>query len=179
MITKMLSELKDEDLQALLSRDVGITDVLSAVNEIVMEVGSKGDEALFKYTEKFEGARLDDLRVSEEEIDAAYDLVEERLMEALSDAADNIRQFHNLQKERDLWMTEIAPGVSVGQKVVPLDSVGAYVPGGQGLLSQLCFDECYSRQSGRCFQDSSMHSTQSRRVHNSSHPRGCRYGRCR
>jgi len=131
MITKMLSELKDEDLQALLSRDVGITDVLSAVNEIIMEVGNKGDEALFKYTEKFEGARLDDLRVSEEEIDAAYDLVEERLMEALSDAADNIRQFHNLQKERDLWMTEIAPGVSVGQKVVPLDSVGAYVPGGR------------------------------------------------
>jgi histidinol dehydrogenase len=127
----MLSQLKDEDLQALLSRDVGITDVLSAVNEIIMEVGSKGDEALFKYTEKFEGARLDDLRVSEEEIDAAYDLVEERLMEALSDAADNIRQFHNLQKERDLWMTEIAPGVSVGQKVVPLDSVGAYVPGGR------------------------------------------------
>jgi histidinol dehydrogenase len=131
MITKMLSELKDEDLQALLSRDVGISDVLSAVNEIVMDVGSKGDEALFKYTEKFDGARLDDLCVSQEEIDAAYDLVEERLMEALSDAADNIRQFHNLQKERDLWMTEIAPGVSVGQKVVPLDSVGAYVPGGR------------------------------------------------
>ena len=125
------------------------------------------------------GRRLDDLRVSEEEIDAAYDLVEERLMEALSDAADNIRQFHNLQKERDLWMTEIAPGVSVGQKVVPLDSVGAYVPGGQGLLSQLCSDERYSCQSGRCFQDSSMHSTQIGRVHNSSHPRGCRYGRRR
>jgi histidinol dehydrogenase len=131
MITKMLSELKDEDLAILLSRDVGITEVLSAVNEIITEVGSKGDEALFKYTEKFEGARLDDLRVSEEEIDAAYDLVEERLMEALSDASDNIRQFHNLQKERDLWMTEVAPGVSVGQKVVPLDSVGAYVPGGR------------------------------------------------
>ena len=98
MITKMLSQLNDEDLQALLSRDVGITDVLSAVNEIIMEVGNKGDEALFKYTETFEGARLDDLRVSEEEIDAAYDLVEERLMEALSDAAENIRQFHNLQK---------------------------------------------------------------------------------
>ena len=131
MITKMLSELKDEELQALLSRDVGISEVLSAVNEIVMEVGSKGDEALFKFTETFEGARLDDLRVSEEEIDAAYDLVEERLMEALSDAAENIFQFHRLQKERQLWMTEISPGVSVGQKVVPLDSVGAYVPGGR------------------------------------------------
>ena len=64
MITKRLSELEDEDLRSLLSRDVGIQDVLPAVNEIIMEVGSKGDEALFKYTEKFEGAHLDDLRVT-------------------------------------------------------------------------------------------------------------------
>jgi len=131
MITKMLSKLTDEELQALLSRDVGISEVLSAVNDIVMEVGNKGDEALFKFTETFEGARLDELRVSEEEIDAAYDLVEDRLIEALSDAAENIFQFHRLQKERQLWMTEISPGVSVGQKVVPIDSVGAYVPGGR------------------------------------------------
>ena len=179
MITKMLNELKDKDLKALLSRDVGITDVLSAVNEIVMEVGSKGDEALFKYTEKFEGARLDDLRVSEEEIDAAYDLVEERLMEALSDAADNIRQFHNLQKERDLWMTEIAPGVSVGQKVVPLDSVGAYVPGGRASYPSSALMNVIPATSGRCFQDSSMHSPQSRWVRNSPHHRCCRYGRRR
>ena len=131
MITKMLSELSDEDLQALLSRDVGISDVLNAVNEIVMEVGEKGDEALFKFTEKFEGARLDELRVSEDEIDRAYDLVEDRLKESLADAADNIFQFHNQQKDREMWLTEVAPGVTVGQKVVPLDSVGAYVPGGR------------------------------------------------
>jgi len=131
MMEKMLSELKDEDLRLLLSRDVGISDVLPAVNDIIMEIGEKGDEALFKYTERFEGARLDELRVSEEEIEAAYDLVEDRLLEALSQAADNILQFHSQQRERDLWLTEIAPGVSVGQKVVPLDSVGAYVPGGR------------------------------------------------
>ncbi|HPC90500.1 MAG TPA: histidinol dehydrogenase [Methanothrix sp.] len=131
MMEKMLSELKDEDLRLLLSRDVGISDVLPAVNDIIMEIGEKGDEALFKYTEKFEGARLDDLRVSDEEIEVAYDLAEDRLLEALSQAADNILQFHSQQRERDLWLTEIAPGVSVGQKVVPLDSVGAYVPGGR------------------------------------------------
>ena len=131
MITKMLNDLKEEDLRALLSRDVGITDVLNSVNEIVMEVGEKGDEALFKFTEKFEGARLDELRVGQEEIDAAYDLVEDRLKEALADAADNIFHFHRQQKDRDLWLTEVAPGVTVGQKTVPLDSVGAYVPGGR------------------------------------------------
>ncbi|OPY50963.1 MAG: bifunctional histidinal dehydrogenase/ histidinol dehydrogenase [Methanosaeta sp. PtaU1.Bin112] len=131
MITKMLRELNGEELGALLSRDVGISEVLAAVNEIILEVENKGDEALFALTEKFEGAALDDLMVSEEEIEAAYDLVDDRLLEALSAAADNIYQFHRMQKERQLWMAEIAPGVTVGQKTVPIESVGAYVPGGR------------------------------------------------
>ena len=87
MIFKRLDELKDEDLQAFFSREVGAQDVLPVVNDILMEVGSKGDEALFKYTEKFEGARLNDLRVSTEEIDTAYEEVDEKLLEALSAAA--------------------------------------------------------------------------------------------
>ena len=119
MITKMLSDLKEDDLRALLSRDVGITDVLNSVNEIVMEVGEKGDEALFKFTEKFEGARLDELRVGQEEIDAAYDLVEDRLKEALADAADNIFHFHRQQKDRDLWLTEVAPGIEPEKHIIP------------------------------------------------------------
>ena len=131
MIFKRLEELKDEDLQALFSRETGIQDVLPVVNEILMEVGSKGDEALFQYTEKFEGAKLDDLRVSQEEIDAAYEAADERLLESLVQAAENIFAFHNEQHERDFWMTEVSPGVAVGQKVVSLDSVGAYVPGGR------------------------------------------------
>jgi histidinol dehydrogenase len=69
--------------------------------------------------------------VSQEEIDASYDLVEERILEALAEAADNIYNFHSQQKEHGFWMNEVSPGVSVGQKVVPLDSVGAYVPGGR------------------------------------------------
>jgi len=131
VIIKRLEDLKDEDLRALLSRDVGLQDVLTAVNDIIVDVGSKGDEALFKYTEKFEGAQIDDLRVSQEEIDESYDLVEERLLEALTEAADNIYHFHSQQKEHGFWMNEVSPGVSVGQKVVPLDSIGAYVPGGR------------------------------------------------
>jgi histidinol dehydrogenase len=131
MIYKKLEELTDEDLGALLSREIGIQDVLSGVNEILMDVGSKGDEALFKYTEKFEGAKLDNLLISHEEIDAAYESVDEKLLESLALAAENIFQFHSEQKERGFWMTEVSPGVHVGQKVVPLDSVGAYVPGGR------------------------------------------------
>jgi histidinol dehydrogenase len=131
MIFKRLEELKDEDLQALFSREMGIQDVLPLVNEILTEVASRGDEALFQYTEKFEGAKLDDLRVSREEIDAAYEAADERLLESLIRAAENIFAFHHEQQERDFWMTEVSPGVAVGQKVVSLDSVGAYVPGGR------------------------------------------------
>ena len=131
MIFKRLEEMKDEDLRGLLSREVGIEDVLPGVNEIVMEVASKGDKALFEYTKKFEGAKLDDLRVSQEEIDAAYETTDEKLIVALSQSAENIFAFHYMQRDHDFWMTEVSPGVSVGQKVVPLDSVGAYVPGGR------------------------------------------------
>jgi len=133
MIFKWLRELNDNDLRALLSRETGLQDVLPSVNDILMEVGSKGDEALLKFTEKFDGAKLDQegLKVSREEIHAAYDAVDEKLLEALAQAAENIFAFHDEQRERDLWMTEVTPGVAVGQKVVPLDSVGAYVPGGR------------------------------------------------
>jgi histidinol dehydrogenase len=131
MIFKRLEDMKDEDLRGLLSREVGIEDVLPGVNEIVMEVAAKGDRALFEYTKKFEGAKLDDLRVSREEIDAAYEATEDKLIVALSGSAENIFAFHYMQRDHDFWMTEVSPGVSVGQKVVPLDSVGAYVPGGR------------------------------------------------
>jgi histidinol dehydrogenase len=131
MLFKRLEELKDEDLKGLLSREVGIQDVLPQVNEILMDVGTNGDEALFRLTEKFEGARLKDLRVSGEEIQAAYEMVDEKLLDSLSQAAENIFAFHQQQREKDFWLTEVSPGVLVGQKVVPLDSVGAYVPGGR------------------------------------------------
>ena len=131
MITKRLEELKDDDLRWLLSRQVGIQDVLSNVSEIIAEVASKGDKALFKYTEKFDGAKLDSLRVTQEEIAGAYEAVDEDLMDSLGQAAENIFAFHGEQRERDFWLTEVTPGVLVGQKVVPLESVGAYVPGGR------------------------------------------------
>ena len=131
MICKRLDELKDEDMQTLLNREVSIQDVLSDVGEILMQVESTGDKALFQYTERFDGAKLDDLLVSEEEMEAAYEAVDDQLLEALAFAGRNIFAFHSAQRDHDLWMMEIAPGISVGQKIVPLDSVGAYVPGGR------------------------------------------------
>ncbi len=133
MIIKKLEDLNDDDLKVLLSREVGIQDVLPQVNDILMDVGENGDEALISYTKKFDGAciGLQDIRVTQEEIEAAYQAVDERLLDSLMQAAENIVDFHNEQKGKDLWFTEVSPGVIAGQKVVPLDSVGAYVPGGR------------------------------------------------
>jgi len=104
---------------------------LPQTSEILAEVGSKGDLALFNYTEKFDKVKLDRLRVSEEEIRGGLQAVDAKVLAALEQAAESIFAFHDEQREKDLWFTEISPGVMVGQKTVPLDSVGVYVPGGR------------------------------------------------
>ncbi|MGB9902444.1 histidinol dehydrogenase [Methanothrix sp.] len=131
MIVKKLNELSSEDLKVLLSREIGIQDVLQRVNDIVMDVAENGDEALRKYTEQFDGVRLESFRVSEDEIEEAYDAVDESILSALELAAQNIYAFHDEERTKDLWLYQVAPGVVAGQKVVPLESVGAYVPGGR------------------------------------------------
>jgi histidinol dehydrogenase len=131
MIFRKLEDLSDEDLSSLLQREVGLEDILPKVGEILMDVASNGDKAVLSYTEKFEKAHLESLMVTQDEISAAYDAVDDDLLQSLAQAAENIEAFHAEQKERDLWMTEIEPGVMVGQKLVPLDSVGAYIPGGR------------------------------------------------
>lgn len=131
MIVKKLNELSSEDLKVLLSREIGIQDVLQRVNDIVMDVAENGDEALRRYTEQFDGVRLESFRVSDDEIEEAYDAVDESLLRALELAAQNIYAFHDEERTKDLWLYQVAPGVVAGQKVVPLESVGAYVPGGR------------------------------------------------
>jgi len=131
MIFKRLEDLSDQDLEGLLSREAGLEEVLPQTGEILAEVGSKGDLALFNYTEKFDKVKLDRLRVSEEEIRGGLQAVDAKVLAALEQAAESIFAFHDEQREKDLWFTEISPGVMVGQKTVPLDSVGVYVPGGR------------------------------------------------
>lgn len=131
MIFKRLEDLSDQDLEGLLSREAGLEEVLPQTSEILAEVGSKGDLALFNYTEKFDKVKLDRLRVSEEEIRGGLQAVDAKVLAALEQAAESIFAFHDEQREKDLWFTEISPGVMVGQKTVPLDSVGVYVPGGR------------------------------------------------
>ena len=131
MIFKKLCELEEEEGSALLSRGLDVQSVMPTVVEIVNEVQEKGDEALREQTERFDGVRIGKLRVSDDEIEKAKGQVPENLTKALEIAVENVACFHHQELDRDLWMTETSPGVMAGQKIVPLDSVGAYVPGGR------------------------------------------------
>ena len=104
-------------------------DVSGIVKEIIECVKTKKDEALFYYTEKFDKAVLKTLRVSDLEIENAFKAVPERFIEVLNRAAENIRTFHEKQKRAGFEIKD-KPGVVVGQKIIPVDRAGLYVPGG-------------------------------------------------
>ncbi|MGP0585477.1 histidinol dehydrogenase [Paenibacillus timonensis] len=103
-----------------------------AVKTIVQAIKMEGDAALLRYTEKFDGMKLETsgLRVTKEELKAAYDVVEPSFVTAIQAAAANIRAFHARQK-RNSWMDLQADGSLLGQIIRPLKRVGVYVPGGK------------------------------------------------
>jgi len=99
------------------------------VGEIIKDVAERGDRALFEYTQRFEGCRLDSLLVTGEEIESAVLKVGEYFLETLRQAAANIRAFHEKQVRAGFSMS-CGSGSMLGQKVTPLERVGLYVPGG-------------------------------------------------
>lgn len=111
------------------SVDAGTEEQRKAVQAIIMEVRNNGDQAARSFTEKFDSVTLADFRVSQDEITEAYKMVSENLVEIITEAATNIRTYHEKQL-RPSWMTTEENGTMLGQKVTPLDSVGVYVPGG-------------------------------------------------
>lgn len=106
----------------------------ASVTEILENIKEKGDEALFGYTEKFDKARItkDTIRVTQEEINEAYRLVDPGLIEVIRKALVNIRSYHEKQRQNS-WFTSKEDGTMLGQKVTPLSKVGVYVPGGKAV----------------------------------------------
>ncbi len=104
-------------------------DVSVAVRDIIEKVKTNGDEALLEYTEKFDGCRPESLVVSRNEIKYAASKVSSDFRRVLTASADNIRKFHKRQIRHSFVMTE-RDGVVLGQRIIPLSSVGLYVPGG-------------------------------------------------
>ncbi len=113
----------------IFARGTAITDVSAVVTEIIEDVKKNGDEALYRYCKKFDKATLSCLEVSEQEKQEAMDKVEERFIGILKKAAENIRAFHEKQV-RNSFIINDKPGIVMGQKVIPVDRAGLYVPGG-------------------------------------------------
>ncbi len=106
-----------------------VADVSDTVREIIATVRARGDAALYDYAERFDKAILTSLEVTPEEIDEAFATVEPQFLSVLREAAENIRTFHAAQKRNSFIINE-KQGVIVGQKVIPIEKVGLYVPGG-------------------------------------------------
>ncbi len=119
-------EVENNDI---FSRVVPEFDVEKIVADIIADVRANGDAALYKYCEKFDKAVLSSLLVTKEEIDEAITLVEPEFLEILKKAAANIRKFHEKQV-RNSFIINDEDGVVMGQKVIPVDRAGLYVPGG-------------------------------------------------
>ncbi|MBE7092392.1 MAG: histidinol dehydrogenase [Clostridiales bacterium] len=115
--------------EEIFARNNPTGDVSLIVKDIIENVITNGDDALKEYSLKFDGASLDNLEVTKEEIDEAFNIVEPEFIRILKDAAENIREFHLAQKKNSFIINN-QEGVVVGQKVMPIEKVGLYVPGG-------------------------------------------------
>jgi histidinol dehydrogenase len=113
----------------LAARKTSLEDARGTVTEIIGRVRTEGDDALRDLAKKY--VTLDQIAVSEEEREAAYDEVDTQVVETLIEAHARIERFHERQRPRDLWFEEMEPGIVLGMKTTALNRVGLYVPGGR------------------------------------------------
>lgn len=131
---KFVSYPKIEDWQDLLKRPTQtVEDIEDTVKQIFSEVDSKGDEAIKKYTELFDGIKLNQLEVSNLEIKESETLVSEELKQAITLAKSNIEVFHKAQRTQKIEV-ETTQGVRCWQEKRPIQKVGLYIPGGTAPL---------------------------------------------
>lgn len=129
----MIINKNDKKLDDIKNRGAAMEgDYLHTASEIISNVRKNGDKALFEYTKKFDNFDInkDNIKVSRQEIEEAYNNTDEKLIESIKKAHDNILAFHKLQMEKT-WLYETKHGALLGQKITPLDSAGIYVPGGK------------------------------------------------
>ena len=130
MLIKPISELSAKEKSGLFNRGTGLQDVMEPVISILRDVKENGDEALRRYTLRFDNASISEIEVPHDEIDSALASVDKKLISHLKKAASNIRAFHEAQVSKD-WIKEFSPGIRLGQRVTPLETIGGYVPGGR------------------------------------------------
>ena len=134
-IVKLDQNTKAQALEKLIGRGAsGYGEYEKTVQEIIADVRADGDKALIAYSKKFDRCDLtpETMRVSKEEIRAAYASLDPALIEVMKKAAQNIRVYHEKQK-RSSWITTNENGVILGQKITPIGVSGCYVPGGRAV----------------------------------------------
>ncbi|MEM3570360.1 MAG: histidinol dehydrogenase [Candidatus Bathyarchaeia archaeon] len=122
----------EEEIKRLEKRKLELDKVIKIVNEIINNVKNLGDKAVLDYTKKYDKVELkkEELKVSNEEITSAYNLIDKNMLEAIRKSIKNIESFHEKQL-KESWFTKIDEGILAGQTIRPIESVGIYVPGGK------------------------------------------------
>lgn len=120
------NEVEPADIFARAESSMNVEQI---VTDIIENVKANGDKALYEYCEKFDKAKLSSLLVTNEEIEEAVKEVEPQFLEILEKAAKNIRKFHEKQL-RNSFIINDEDGIVIGQKIIPVDRAGLYVPGG-------------------------------------------------
>ena len=131
------------------ARSEAKVDVEGAVSEIIENVKKNGDAALKDYCERFDKVKLDAIEVSQKEIDAAYASVDAKFIDILERASKNIYEFHSRQVRNSFVLNE-REGVVMGQKVIPIEKVGLYVPGGTAAYPSSVLMNCIPAKIAGC-----------------------------
>ena len=134
-IVTLSKESRQNLLDSLLKRSPGnYGQYQDTVQEIVDRVKTKGDQALFELTRKFdwEGIDASNVKVTEAEVQEAYDTIDPQLVETIRKSLKKIREYHEKQKQYS-WFDTTPEGTMLGQKITPLASAGVYVPGGKAV----------------------------------------------
>ncbi len=136
-------------IDEILERSEQTIDVEGIVSDIIKNVKENGDKALVEYCKKFDGAEDDVIEVTAEEIEEAFKEVDEELLNILREAKENITAFHSKQV-RNSFVINDKEGVIIGQKVIPIEKVGLYVPGGTASYPSSVLMNCVPAKIAGC-----------------------------
>ncbi len=129
MFLANLAKLKPGERKRIIERSADYESIIPKVEEIVRDVRARGDKALLEYTERFDGVKLKEIKVTQKEFGEARRGVDKAVLSAMKEARDNILRFHKRQLPKK-WSYK-RKGIRTGLLVRPLDSVGCYIPGGR------------------------------------------------
>lgn len=130
-----LEKLPKEDLARIMRRaEVDISDLLPLAQQVIDSVKAEGDTAIVKYARQFDAPQFEAsmLRTTADDFASARQAVSRDVIDAIEEAHDNVRRFHEEQMPEPMWFTEVKPGIMAGERVTPIASAGLYVPRGKG-----------------------------------------------